>query len=95
MRPDGGVAPGASRSPGHASSAAATAEAGLEPGEVHADAGMRPLGEGQVRPGVGPRGSNVSGSGKVAGSRLAAVSDTMTRSPRRIRAPASSTSTVA
>ena len=37
---------------------------------------------------LGRETSNVSGSGNVAGSRLAAVSDTMTRSPRAILAPA-------
>ena len=39
--------------------------------------------------------SKRSGSGKVAGSRFAPVSETVTRSPRRIDAPASSTSRVA
>ena len=43
----------------------------------------------------GREGSNRSGSGKAAGSRLAAVTDTATRSPCAIAAPPSAVSAVA
>ena len=86
--PVGGVAPASSRSPGQPSSAASSAASVSSLREVAARRRRADPGRTRRAPGrSAARCRSGRGRGMSAGSRLAAVSDTMTRSPRAIDAP--------